>query len=291
MLRELYGIREIGKPECFLGINLDWSADENGPFLAMSQRQAIKQFLEDNNITAGKPVRSPMVADFYRFLEAEKDPEIVEQKRYQELIGSLLYFACKTRPDVMPAVSILSRFTHKPSAYFWVALRRVLQYLHTTSGSVIEIRAGHDLRLSAYSDSDHAADLSGRKSMCGGVIFLGYFVIQYFSRKQTYTAQSTGEAEYIALRKVCKDLNWFGQILNQLGLGSSDPVSVRSENNPAITWTEPLSTKLPKHIDLRYHFVRDMVQDNDVKVTYIPSASNPADLYTKPLPIDAHHTH
>lgn len=291
ILRELYGIREMGTPEWFLGINLEWKSDKNGNFLEMSQRQAIKQFLEDNKVTMGKPVRSPMISDFYRYLASEADVEIVNQTRYQEIIGSLLYFACKTRPDILTAVSILSRFTHKPTAYCWVALRRIMQYLHTTSSTIMEFRGTEELKLHAYSDSDYAADFAGRKSMSGGAIFLGSSMIHYHSRKQDCTALSTGEAEYIAVSEVAKDLKWFVQIMRQLGMDSSEPISVYCDNNPAITWTEPLSTKLPKHIDVRYNFVRDLVEDKTIEVVYIPSAKNVADIFTKPLPIDAHRNH
>lgn len=123
------------------------------------------------------------------------------------------------------------------------------------------------------------------------LFFLAGGLIQFFSRQQDCTALSTGEAEYIALSETCKDIKCFRQLLPQAGIDCDGATVVRCDNNPAITWTEPLSTKFPKHIDVRYNFVRDLVEQDDVKIVYTSSESNIADIFTKPLPIDAHRRH
>ena len=119
---------------------------------------------------------------------------------------------------------------------------------------------------------------------------IGKNCLEYFSRKQTCTAQSTSEAEYIAMSEVCKSITRFIRIMRELEIPHKK-VTVHCDNQPALFWSDGGYTKLPKHVDTRYYFVTDMVEDGRIKPMYIPSASNVADILTKPLPLDAHQQH
>jgi Reverse transcriptase (RNA-dependent DNA polymerase) len=141
-IASLYEIRRMKEVNLYLGVELRWSKRLGGSMmLHMLQPAYIKSMLVRYGMQDSRPASAPMLQSFFAHLEAEEDTTVVELKLYQQVIGSLLYLALKTRPDILTAVCILSRFTGPPTKYCHVAVKRVFRYLQGTIYLAMSIAA------------------------------------------------------------------------------------------------------------------------------------------------------
>jgi hypothetical protein len=163
------------------------------------------------------------------------DQPQLELNLYQQIIGPLLYVALKTRPDIMTAVCILSRFTSAPTKYCHMAVKRVFRYLQGTIYLALEYYSS-DIKMNVFVDSDYAGDTNSWKSTSGMAIFLGSSLIQWHSKKQSAVSQSTCEAEYRAMTEATKDPILFKRILEELNISIGGPIPMHSDNKSAIEW-------------------------------------------------------
>ena len=135
--------------------------------------------------------------------------------------------------------------------------------------------------LRAYSDSDWAGDLVSRKSVSGWCIFLCDNLIAWKSRGQKCTALSSTEAEYVALSELCVEILHVRSLLNFLGIFLTYPINVQVDNVGAIFLATNYTGKHTRHIDAKFHFIRDYVEDGTVKINFVKSEDNLADIFTK----------
>ena len=141
-----------------------------------------------------------------------------------------------------------------------------------------------NLDLIGFCDSDYAADETTRRSTTGFVVSIGNSPVSWVSRLQKSVALSTCESEYMAMTDCLKDIIWFQKLLKDLDIPVQLPTKIKSDNQGAIQLTkDPRNHKRTKHIDVRYHFIRDSQDQGDVKLEYIPTQDNPSDMLTKPL--------
>lgn len=166
----------------------------------------------------------------------------------------------------------------------WQAVKRVLRYLSGTLNYRLCFYRSGNLDLAAYSDADWANDIIDRKSYTGFVVKLGNNVINWESRKQRCVALSSTEAEYLSIGDVCKDLCFIKSFLAEL-LSRNFVITVYNDNQSAHKLLEcrEFCHKRTKHIDLRYHFVKDLVQKGFMNVKYLPTGEMMADVLTKSL--------
>jgi len=225
-----------------------------------------------------------MIASFFTGMSEETDKTVVEVERYQQIIGSLLYLALRTRLDILAPVLILARFAQSPTAYCHRGGKRVLRYLRGTADFMLRYSAG-STELQAFVDADYAADITDRKSMSGFMVKLGEAVCIWGSKKQSATALSTCEAEYYALTLAAKEVIWVRRVLKEAGIGIKGPTCIKSDNQSAINWAtaERCPSGRAKHIDVRVHYNRELVRESTLSVTYVPSDQNDSDVLTKPL--------
>jgi hypothetical protein len=140
--------------------------------------------------------------------------------------------------------------------------------------------------LTALTDSDYASDEEQRKSVSGYVTFVGQCAVTWSSRKQRIVAQSTAEAEYIALAHCTREVLFLRQLLLELGYGQ-ETTTIMEDNQACISIAEnPAQHSRTKHIDVRYHFIREHVRVKDIKLEYISTKENTADTLTKALAKD-----
>ncbi|XP_045482187.1 secreted RxLR effector protein 161-like [Harmonia axyridis] len=137
---------------------------------------------------------------------------------YRKLVGSLMYLACTSRPDIMYSVSYLSRYLDKPNKELVTAGKRILRYLKSTADKGLVYKKGPE-KLEAYSDADWAGDRSDRKSTSGSLILYGGNPISWFSKKQTCVALSTAEAEYVAAAVSAQELVNLKGVLSEFSEG------------------------------------------------------------------------
>jgi Reverse transcriptase (RNA-dependent DNA polymerase) len=170
-IASLYEIRLMKEVNLYLGVELRWSKRLGVAMtLHMVQPTYIKSMLVRYGMQDSRPASTAMLESFFAHLEAEEDTTFVELNLYQQIIGSLLYPAMKTRPDILTAVCILSRFTSAPTKYCHVAVKRVFRYLQGTIYLALEY-CGSDIKMNVFVDSDYAGDTNSRKSTSGMAIF------------------------------------------------------------------------------------------------------------------------
>ena len=181
---------------------------------------------------------------------------------YREAIGSLMFLAVTTRPDIAFSVNMVSRFQANPGQLHWNAVKRIFKYLKATShyGIVYSPEDIDSFRLLGYSDADFAGDVDSRKSTSGYVFKISGGPVTWSTEKQSTVSTSTTEAEYIAASTAVKELLWLVQLLKDLDESEmcSGGVPLLIDNQSAIKLIKnPVFHRRSKHIDVRYHFIRE----------------------------------
>lgn len=200
-------------------------------------------------------------------------------------MGATQYLANTTRPDILFASNFLGRFTSQPRQKHWLALKDVLRYLKATPDTGISYRKSND-RMECYSDADWANDRTERMSTSGGLVTLAGGAIVNHARKQSPIAQSTAEAEYVAANGVSNSIRWLVSLLQEMSIEEMFPTPrLHIDNQSTISQIKNNCTlKSSKHIELRYHNLRQAYQDGKSTITHISTEAQPADLLTKALP-------
>jgi hypothetical protein len=258
--------------------------------ITISQQRTIEELAIEYHLENCKPnTLTPMASNLDLVHFDEFDPNLP----YRNLLGSLLWLARGTRPDISFAVGYLSQFCHSYGEEHFNAARRVLKYLIATKDRTLVLpKINHKvLTITAYSDSDWAGDKDDRHSMTGTVILLNGAPIVWSARKQGIVTTSSTEAEYVALSETTKDVLYVNNLLNEFTTVAK-PTYIFVDNSGAIAIaSKNINNQRTKHIDVRYHHVRDWVQSKVVQVEKIGTIDNLADLFTKPLPTQLHQHH
>ncbi|GAV67049.1 hypothetical protein CFOL_v3_10558 [Cephalotus follicularis] len=215
-------------------------------------------------------------------LDKDEQGKHVDQKLYRSMIGSLLYLTA-SRPDILFSVCLCARFqsNHKESHLF--AVKRIFKYLAYTPTLGLWYSRDSSFDLHSYSDANFGGYKVDRKSTSGSCQYLGSMLVSWFSKKQNSVALSTTEAEYIAVGSFCAQILWQKQQLVDYGICVKD-VSIKCDNTSSICLAKnPVHHSRTKHIDIRYHFLREHVECGDIVLEYIPTEKQVADIFTKPL--------
>eukprot|EP00253_Pinus_taeda_P023654 PITA_23654 len=168
------------------------------------------------------------------------------------------------------------------------AVKRIFKYLQGTQNYGLWYPRDTDLTLHAYTDADWAGSVDDRKSTSGGAFFMGSRLVSWFSKKQSSISLSTAEAEYVAAASCCTQLLWMMQTLQDFQIDCTPPVSILCDNTSAISISKkPVMHSKTKHIPIKYHFLHEQVLEQKVKLEYVPSKEQVADILTKPLPREA----
>lgn len=251
--------------------------------IKISQPQYIEMVLERFcmiNCTAAKsplPQRTPLVLGTCEEVEAAKDIP------YQQLIGCLQWIATSTRPDIAYAVSQLSRFNAAWTVQHWTAAKHVLRYLKGTLDVGITY-CGSDSQPRAFSDSDFSQCLVSRRSISGQLVTIASEAVSWKSQRQKVVALSTTEAEYMAAAECAKLMSWMRSFYFDImdPISSPSPLCVDNTSAIACAINESIKSK-SKHIDRRFHFIREKVQEGTLQVHHVPTTEMLADFLTKPL--------
>lgn len=199
-------------------------------------------------------------------------------------MGSLLYLSNGTRPDLSFAVNKASRYLEKPTKAHWNAVKRILKYLKGTVKYGIKFEKNSDNHLKVYSDADFAGETETRKSTSGYLVKFGSNVITWNSQRQATVALSTTDAEYIAACQAVKEIVWLHKLSKDLGILHQMNTSLYIDNMSAIQLIKnPVYHKRTKHIDVKYHYIREKYEEKLFNLEYINTKNQPADILTKPL--------
>lgn len=264
-------------------VGLEIIKQDSGYFVhqAAYTRKILKRFSMENC----KSVSAPLLAK-HNLTEVEDQP--LYDCPYREAIGALLYLATNSRPDILHSVTMLARFCDKPQKKHWLAIQRAMRYLQGTIKYGLTYTKSSAIELIAYSDADWGSDVKVRKSISGTLILVSGGPVIFRSSQQTLVSQSTTESEFIAAAETVKELKWLQMFLQELHVSCSRSV-LKSDSQTAIRLIKnPEFHRRTKHIDIKYHFIRDWFHKKAFELKYVPTDEQLADYLTKPLPSDKH---
>ncbi|GLT85557.1 hypothetical protein SLE2022_037450 [Rubroshorea leprosula] len=185
----------------------------------------------------------------------------------------------------MFSASLLSRFMHSPSQVHYSAAKRVLSYLKGTADYGLMFKKSNVCVLKGYVDSDWVGCLEDAKSTTGFVFNLGFVAFSWIFGKQDVVAQSTAEVKYIATAEAANHSAWICKMLTDMGCKQIQPCVLCCDNNSAIAIAHnPMQHGRTKHMNVKYHVLRNTVQNNELRIVYCSMEEQVADILTKAHP-------
>jgi len=215
----------------------------------------------------------------------------VNLELYQSAVGSLMCAMLGTRPDIAYAVGLVSQFNHSPKPEHWIAVKRIFRYLVGTRQYALQY--GRSNGCGGYSDADWGAG-EDRKSVGGFIFLLNGGAICWGSKKQSSIALSTTEAEYMVMTQAAKEILWLRVLLDEIRAFKhiAPMATLNGDNQGAIALAHnPQYHARTKHIDIQYHFIRDLVTAEKILRRFCPSTETIAEIMTKGLPRPTHDKH
>jgi hypothetical protein len=308
-LMQAYKIKNSGDATLLLGMRVN--RDRQARTLRLDQQVYVKRLLVEYGMEECKPASTPEcpLAEEEEAASAESAGDVVSNAKsdtsqssgnspagntsnaplrewYGALIGALLYLALATRPDIAHAVNRLSRALTAPTETHRIAALRVLRYLKSTHALGITLGGGLESRpLVAYSDATWASKSpSDARSTSGWLVKIGSGPVCWSSKKQTVTALSSTESEYIAAALAAREIVWLRDLLAGIGVQATRATTLFCDNRAAKSLAEsPSIGSRSKHINTRFHYMRECVQGGIITIEWVASEQQPADLFTKPL--------
>ena len=233
------------------------------------------------------PTCRPFQASSKQCAISEQDKEEMKKVPYASVVGSLMYAMVCTRPDIAHAVGVVSRFLANPGKEHWMAVKWILRYLRGTSKVCLFFGNGKPM-LDGFTDADMAGDVDSRKSTSGYLMTFAGGAVAWQSRLQKCVALSTTEAEFIAITEACKEVLWLKKFLQELRL-KQERYILFCDSQSAIHLSKNSSFHVrSKHIDVRYHWIRDVLEMKLLQLEKIHTDNNPSDMMTEALSKDKH---
>ena len=283
-----YKVTDLGEAHQFLGLHI--FRDRSKKTIHITQSHYIERMLTRFDMSDCRPAYTPFAAGTTLTANTANDADSSLTSRYQQIVGSLMYAMLGSRPDICFAVNRLSQFGSKPTEAHLHAAQHVLRYLSATRHYQLVYGLNDATELVGYCDSDWASDTNTRRSTTGYTFVLSGGSIAWATQKQRTVALSSTEAEYMALTECVKHAEWTLSLLDQLNYDVDLPLQIYSDSLGARAIAKnSVHHKRTKHIDIRHHYVRDVLEREVVSVEEIGTKNNVADLLTKSLARDRHH--
>ena len=258
---------------------------EDDQYIYMDQSTYIKQKLTDYSQYLGNPMQGCATALLPNFqealIQAENSQETEPNFPYRELVGSLVYASNGTRFDITAAVSIVSRFANEPKKIHCDMVRRIYHYLRANPRK-LKFKKGGSIKLVGYCDSS-LGNLEDYSSLAGFCFTLGDTIISWKSFREPVKALSTAEAEYLALTPAVQECIYLQQFLNGLGYQTTK-TEIHEDNQACIALAKnPQDKKRTRHIQIRFHWIRDQLEQGVFTLIPTRTFNMLADLFTKGL--------
>jgi len=271
-------MKDLGLMHYFLGLEVWQKAGE----IFLSQGKYVVKLLERFRMVDCKFVTTPMELIFKKLCGSVVGHDLGNLSKYRQLVGALM-FLVNSCSDICFSVNTLSQFMVEPHHIHWIAAKNLLKYLWgtITYGLRYIVR---NLRLHGYSDADWAGSVVDPKSTSGGCFSLDFASISRMSRKQKSVALSTAEVEYIVASMASCEADWLRKLFSEIFGHVLDTTVIYCNNQSGIRLSKNLVFHdCSKHIDIRYHFIRGMVQWGTIRFHHIGTDEQVADILTKPL--------
>ncbi|GMK54928.1 hypothetical protein CspeluHIS016_0115140 [Cutaneotrichosporon spelunceum] len=293
-LKKHWTIQDLGEPQYILGIRIE--RDRLLKTITLSQPIYCVTIAERFSITpslSGRHAPHPVGSKPYGELFTEPDIsdtlDGTARTRYQEIVGTILWVAGATRPDMAFCASFLGRVSSAPTERALALAKRALGYIIHTKTTGVTLGGTKKTGLEVFADANHAACLQTRRSTTGIIAYFHGSPITWSSRRQATVSQSSTEAEFIAASEGAREAIWLRRVLDHLGFPQQGPTPLYIDNEAAIKLgNRPTAFPLNKHIDIRQHMLRDYVAERHIKLNSVKTAKQRADVLTKPLAGPAH---
>ena len=275
----IFSMSDLGLLSTYVGIEVVQEPTR----IKLSQTSFTRKILANSGMSEANFVITHLEARTKFSREGTKSP--VDSTYYRSLLGRLRYLT-NTRPDLVYSTGILCRFMEQPTTEHMVGLKRVLRYVNGTInlGLIYDKKQRSEVSLVGYSDGDYAHDLNDRKSTSSMIFFLGNMPISWNSQKLKIVSLSSCEAEYIALTTAACQGIWLARLLTELEGKEGNSIKLLVDNKSAIALCKnPVFHSRSKHIETRFHKIRDLVEDGSMEVIHFSSEDQLADFFTKAL--------
>ena len=272
--------RDLGNTEEFLRMKIHRYKNT----IALEQKDYLKKVLARFNMTNAKSVPTPLPSGYMPMPNAGPVNEQL-RTRYQQVIGSLLYLMLGTRPDIAFAVTKLSQFAANPTEDHLNKAMYICRYLVGTQDYHL-VYGQRSEGFMAYADADWGSDPNTRRSISGHLVYLGGAAISWLSRAQKTVALSSTEAEFMSLSDASRQLVWINSLMSELNMPVK-AIPLYGDNQGAIfIASNAVTEKRTKHMDIRYHYIREVIEQGKVSLYFVKTDENPADMLTKNLARD-----
>lgn len=289
-LKSVFLVKDLGDISQYLGIRVV----KEGEVTKIDQQAYAERIIEKFNLTDANCKPTPGVPNQQLSKDdstgqggPHQQDDQMKNVPYRSAVGSLMYSYIGTRPDIGSALIKVASFCENPSRAHWEAVKRIIRYLKGTPKEAItysgriDIDKGEKVKIEVFSDSDWAQDKTDRKSTSGFIAKIGGGPVSWHSKKQPTVALSACEAEFVALTEATKEAIWLTLFLGELGIPFETPV-ILTDSRSAMEWSKNACYhQRTKHVALKYFFVRDVVSAKTVKMAYINTKENQADIMTK----------
>jgi hypothetical protein len=289
---KIWEIKDVGENEYFLGMRVQQNLTLGT--IRLSQRpyweHVINRFCLEHITPRNTPLPAGINLDSNMSPKTDSERRKMDDKPYRSILGSVMWGQLATRPDLSFSVSLLARFQANPGIDHWNALMHVVGYIKNTLDYGLTYSRDTDLSPHAFVDADYGGCKDTRRSTSGYVFLMAGGPVTWSSKRQATVALSTVEAEYVAMSRCAQQMVWMHSWLKEVEVEYSVPGLIRGDNRGAIALTK--NTKdhgKVKHIDIRHHYIRELLQSGAITIEHVSSSDNLADIFTKPLPRDQHH--
>jgi transposase InsO family protein len=287
-----FDMHDLGQASFYLGMQIEFDGD----YVYLSQQAYLEKVLERFGMKDVKPIGTPMDPKDYKKTMVRRElsgEEACDKTLYQSKLGSVMYLMTSTRPDICFTVGVLSRFSSDPSVGHMRGMDRLLRYLAGSKHLRLQL-GGKDADFEAYADADYASSRDDYRSTSGYVMMYGRGAIDWRSKKQKSTAQSTTDAEYYAFGVACMRMLSLDHLYKELRghwqLEDGVKPRIYGDNESMVT---SLRNRIYRgtevaHIATKFYLAADLVQEGYVDLVQVPTAEMLADGFTKPFALPAH---
>lgn len=283
-MSKAFKIKDLGLLNYYLGMNIKQDID-NGT-IHVNQKQYLKDLLLKFGMSECSSVNTPMESNFIaENLKYDQSESVEIENECRQIIGSIMYAMLGTRPDLCSSISLLSRYQNCASQNLLTSLKRVLRYIKGTLNLELVYRKNTKEIITGFADADWGGDTLDRKSTSGFMFFVLGGLVCWTSKKQPTVTISSTEAEYVALSLSITEACWLKNLIDELKLFPKvSKITIFEDNQSAIKLCKSNEQlKRIKHIEIKYHFVKEKVKSGLFDIVYVKTTDQLADILTKPL--------
>ena len=278
-----YKIAELGQLKKHLGVWYEEGIDEHGEYLMASMKDYLMEIIKNFEKAIGRIVKvQPTPGYPNTVLVKDTSEPAVQQEDYRSIVGQLMYFCKRTPPETSNQIREQSRMMDHPTELHWKAMERLIGYCKSSDLIyTIKYRPPGTLEANTIVDSDWAKDPDERKSVSGQLDFVGDTLVGWWSKGQETSAQSSSESEYVSLAGGSSTNRYVQMVLYEL-CNRMVRGKLYEDNTGCIFFAEngQMSSRM-KHIDIKHHFIRDMLKWGYQRLFFIKSENNASDVCTK----------